>query len=145
MSKYYVHVPGEGIEIYNTAEEAQKIAEECLDHLREEARKDEGWFDDTHLLEWGELKTEQKVQEIKEPDPSGRFDHISEFVLVKKLDPSEAKMFVIISDSFQQCPKHPDAELTKTNILKKPERRYFACGCIWESHDGKHWKFTDRF
>ena len=81
---YYAYIPGNGIEYFDTAAEAQRAAEACLEDMTAEAAGDE-WDDDIDRLEWGELKTMGKVRKINSrPDPSGRFSELCEYEMVEK-------------------------------------------------------------
>jgi len=64
MKKYFSYYPEEGFELHDTAEEAQKSAEDALDCERGEAC--EGWSDYVDQICWGELK-QMTVETLNRP------------------------------------------------------------------------------
>lgn len=56
MKRFFSHDPnGNGFDLHDTAEEAQKEAERCMDAYREDAA-DSGWDDNVTLVCWGEVR-----------------------------------------------------------------------------------------
>ena len=83
-NKFYTYDPEEGIEIYYTAEQAQRAAQEIMDVYRDSASTD-GWHEDQEALCWGELRQIENAQIISRrpgiPEDGDEFDEYLEYDL----------------------------------------------------------------
>lgn len=79
--QWYVSAPDEGIEVYDSEQEARDMAESILAHHREASH--EGWHDDMAALHWGRLVPSQVATKINEREapPGSEFDTLCEYVL----------------------------------------------------------------
>lgn len=87
MSKYrfFAYDPETGFETFETADQAKKHAEECIQCYRDEAG--EGWDEQTDQVCWGEVKG--KAVQVNQSEPSNidnGFDYYCDYSLLDITD-----------------------------------------------------------
>lgn len=89
MKRFFSYDMNDGVMEHDTAEEARERVLNLLELYRQDAA--EGWPEETEYLYWGEIKEVVDVIS-REPDPSGRFDELLDFGLVKVWRESETRL-----------------------------------------------------
>lgn len=73
-TKWYVHDPEEGVQLFNTSTEAEAHCKEVLAEYADNAGDDDGWHENIRNLSWGSMTACGEVHEINrinaEDDPS---------------------------------------------------------------------------
>lgn len=60
MGKFFVYSADEGFEIFDTAAEAESVANSIIDMHREDAYED-GWDEDVETVCWGEISQRANI------------------------------------------------------------------------------------
>lgn len=71
MHRFFSYCPDCRFDTHETAEEAAKAADECLDHFREDAP--DGWSDEVTAICWGEIKATVQETERRPYNPETDF------------------------------------------------------------------------
>jgi hypothetical protein len=64
-NRFFTYCPDCGFDTHETQEAAEKAADRCLDHFRDDAA--DGWSEDVTQICWGEIKGEVVQQPILRP------------------------------------------------------------------------------
>ena len=71
MDRFFRYCPNCGLDTFGTAEEAEKDADGCVDHYRDDAP--DGWDEDVTQICWGEIKGHTVETERRPYDPEQDF------------------------------------------------------------------------